>query len=181
MTGFIKNFVGDGEHIIYTTRLHWIYAAEGMLWLACMAGIGYAADYYLWKYFGSYALDERQEILMLVFGSGYPWIFWLFAGCGGFICLIHFVKLFATEIALTSQRLIFKSGLIFVNVNEIDLTEVRAEQVHHGLLGRFLGYGTLHLDSRFVGDVYLPAVRKPYILLKAIHAYRHKDKDPLDK
>ena len=181
MTRFIKNFISDGEHIIYTTRLHWIYAVEGMMWFLFMAAIGFTADYYLWKYFGSDAPESRSEILMLVFGSNYPWIFYLFSGCGVFICLVHFFKLFATEIALTSQRLIYKTGLVFVDVQEIDLTEVRAEQIHHGLLGRFLGYGTLHLDSRFVGDIYLPAVRKPYNLLKAIHAFRHKAKDPLDR
>ena len=181
MTRFIKNFISDGEHIVYVTRLHWIYAVEGMLWLAFMTVTGYAADYFLWKHFGVHAENDQQNILVLVFGSRYPWTFWLFSAGGIFICLVHIIKLFATEIALTDERLVFKTGLIFVNVKEIDLSEVRAEQVHHGLLGRFLGYGTLHLDSRFVGDIYLPAVRKPYKLLKAIHAFRHREKNPLDQ
>ncbi|MCB9990427.1 MAG: PH domain-containing protein [Rhodospirillales bacterium] len=99
---------------------------------------------------------------------------------GVMIFVIHLLKVIATEIALTDQRLIYKTGLIFVDVKEIDLAEIRSETVHHGLLGRFLRYGEVHLDSRFVGDIYLPAMVKPYILLKDIHAARRKLPDPLD-
>lgn len=181
MTRFIRNFISDGERIIYQTRLHWIYALEGLLWFTCMTAIGYEADYYLWEYFGSAAPYERQEILIFVFGSRYPWTLWLFTACGAFIMGVHIVKLIATEIALTGQRLIFKTGLIFVDVKEIDLSEIRAEKVHHGILGRFLGYGEVHLDARFVGDTRLPAVRRPYDLLKSIHTARQKLKDAFEE
>ena len=74
----------------------------------------------------------RQEFLIFVFGSRYPWIAALFAVAGLMIAVIHFLKVIATEIALTDQRIIYKTGLIFVNVEEIDLAEIRAEQVKHG-------------------------------------------------
>lgn len=181
MTRFITNYIGPGERIIYSTRLHWIYAVQGVAWLAVMTFIGAQLDYYLNKYFGAGVEDRGYESFFPFFPVHFPLIFGMFAGGGILIFLVQIVKILATEIALTSQRMIYKTGLMFVNVEQIDLTEVRAEQVHHGLLGRFLGYGSLHLDSRFVGDVYLPAIRKPYNLLKAIYAVRQRQKDPLEK
>jgi hypothetical protein len=84
-----------------------------------------------------------------------------------------------TQIALTNQRLVYKTGLLIVNTEEIDLVEIRAETVHHGLLGRLLGYGRIKLDSRFVGDVFLPAVRAPYRLVKAMNTARTHVHDPM--
>jgi len=179
MTKFIENFIADGERIIYTSHLHWIYAVIGMVWCVSLASIGYVADHFLWLHFGSNAPEERHEIFYLVFGSRYPWIFWMSSFCGVWLLIIHIVKLLATEVAITGQRLIYKTGWLFVDVKEIELTEIRAEKVHHGLLGRFLRYGELSLDSRFVNDTWLPAVKQPYAFLRAIHTARAKLKDRL--
>lgn len=180
-TRFIKNVIGGDEKLLLLARLHWIYLVTGFFWLAALAGGGLWLDEMLWAYFGQYAPQSPINILGVAFGSLYRWIFWMMTGSGLMIFIIHVLKVIATEVALTDQRLIYKTGLFFVEVDELDLTEIKAERVHHGLLGRFLGYGEFHFDSRFVKDFYLPAVRKPYRLLKALHAARHKIHDALDK
>ncbi len=178
-THFLKRVVGEEEKLICNACLHWIYVLTGLVWLFLCAAGGYVADLFLWQHFGSQAPDHQIKIFMLVFGSRYPWIFWMMTALGVVIALIHILKVVATEIALTDQRLVFKKGLLFVDVQEIDLAEIRAENINHGMLGRFLYYGEVHLDSRFVGDIYLPALSKPHQFLRELHRARRKLVDPI--
>lgn len=173
MGSFIKNIIGAEERIVLLARLHWIYLMTGLGWLALFTGCGVAIDYFLWHFWG--ATPPFADVPIL--GSHVSFL--LALPGGAFICLLYVLKLWSTEIALTDMRLIYKTGLIFVEVEEVDLVEIRSEHVHHGLLGRFLGYGQLQLDSRFVGDIHLPAVKQPYRLIKAMHNARRKLHDPM--
>lgn len=180
MNSFIKSIVGAEERIMLLIRLHWIYFLMGFWWLVLLTGAGVALDYYLWIYFGSSVPTAAEGSFGLLLNIKAPLMSCIFGFSGALILLMHLVKMLATEIALTNQRIIYKTGLIFVEVEEIDLVEIRAERVRHGLLGRFLGYGQLCLDSRFVGDIHLPAIRDPYRLIKAMHAARSRIHDPMD-
>ena len=187
MTKFVKRVIGKDENLVCVSRVHWVYGLSGLIWFAALTAFGFYANMWLWEWF---AYDEsifsrelsflEQEFYWLVYEIHYPWIFGLFAACGLMIFVVHMLKIIATEIALTERRLIYKTGLIFVKVDEIDVAEIRAEQVNHGFFGRFLRYGSIHLDCRFVGDIYLPAIYEPYHLLKAIHAARKNMHDPLE-
>lgn len=179
MQSFIRHIIGSDERIIVLARLHWIYLVMGALWLVVLAGIGLVLDFFLWVYFGSSVPLAAQELFGFRISAKTPVMLILFGGCGVVVFLQHLIKKMASEIALTNHRLIYKTGLIFVEVEELDLAEIRAERVHHGMLGRFLGYGRLQMDSRFIGDVRLPAVKRPYRLLKAMHTVRAKLHDPL--
>lgn len=179
MNSFVRHITGPGERIILLARLHWIYLVKGLLWMAALSGFGKFLDLQLLRNAGATIPLSIQELVNISLDPGLPILFFFLGSCGAVIFLSETIKMLATEIALTNQRLIFKTGLIFVQVEEIDLEEIRAENVNHGILGRFLGYGRVHLDSRFVGDIHLPAVKNPYRLIKAMHARRGKIRDPL--
>lgn len=181
MQSFIRHITGPDERIILLARLHWIYMVMGICWMAALIALGIALDRLLWEHFGSSIPFAIQNVFAFSFDVRTPLMTLLFGATGVMVFLIHAIKMLATEIALTSERLIYKTGLIFVEVEEIDLVEIRAEHVNHGMLGRFLGYGQLQLDSRFVGDIRLPAVKKPYRLLKAMHTTRHKLHDFIEE
>ncbi len=179
MPSCIQQINGPDERLILRTRLHWIYIVSGLCCLAAMAAIGYALDRLLWEYFGSSAPDTLPEVFIDMLGA--PIMTLLFGGCGAVIFVLNIIKVFTNEIVLTTQRIIYKKGLIFVDVQEIDLIEIRAGNVHQGILGRFLNYGRLRLDSHFVGDITLPAVKNPYRLLKAMQTSRTKVHDVLQE
>ena len=179
MSNYIRSFIGPEEHITLLARPHWIYLMEGVVWMMALLVFGGAFDYLLREYAESSLPLAGSEIPGLHINSGTPLMLFLFGVCGLFIFLVYIAKMLATEIAVTTHRLIYKTGFIFVEVEETDLVEIRAEHIHHGLLGRFLGYGTLRLDSRFVGDITLPAIKKPYKIIKAMHAARGKMPDPM--
>lgn len=179
MQSFIRHIRDSNEHILVLARIHWIYTFTGFLWFAVFVLAGMWLDQLLWNYFGSSIPFSAQDILGLRLGPKTPIMTIMLGATGAMIFLIHWVKVLGTEVGVTDQRIIYKSGLIFVEVEELDIIEIRAEHIEHGFFGRFLGYGHLRLDSRFVGDVYLPAMKRPHRIVKAIHTVRKKIRDPL--
>lgn len=180
MQSFVRHLTGPDERMILLARLHWIYGLTGFLWMAGLVALGMGLDGFLWRHFGSTIPFYVVDVLGTGVSPDLPVMLFLFGGCGVMIFVMYMIKMLATEVALTNERIIYKTGLIFVEVDELDLVEIRSERVHHGFLGRFLGYGSIRLDSRFVGDVSLPAVKKPYRLIKALHKARSKILDPLE-
>jgi len=171
---YAAKIIGPDERLIGVARLHWIYTVHGFLWFLGLSVLGMVVDKYLWEYFGSSIPAYGWFIDGFGFTAENTGVTWMFAGGGAIIFLLYYIKVISSEIALTSRRVIYKKGLIFVEVEEIELEEVKGEHINHGLLGRVFNYGTLHFDCRFIGHIYLPAVRKPYRFMKAMHVARSK-------
>lgn len=172
MSFIAKHIVGTDERMVYATRLHWVYVVVGLIWAAAFIAIGWQLQGWILHFAVRDPQANQIGALGYNFGRVDLWIFWAFAGTGLGLFLMHLLKEWSTEVALTTSRVIYKTGLFFVEVEEIEISEIRAEHVHHGLFGALLGYGTIMLDSRFVGDIHLPAIRRPYRFLRAIHKIR---------
>lgn len=178
---YIKSILGKHERLVSMTRLHWIYVVEGVFWLVLFLALGLAYDHYMARYGG-----ERGQIYNLYPGITLPFVVPfspLALTCfviGIYLFWILLLKYICTEIVLTDRRLVFKQGLIRVEIEETDLSEVHAEQIRHGLLGYFLGYGRVHLDCRFVSDIFLPAIRNPMRLVRAIQTVKGATRNDLD-
>lgn len=178
---YIRKIVGADEKLIGIARLHWIYLIKGLLYLAACAFFAWALNALLFYGLSVLAgiLGQSASLLPLVALSTYLMPFML--SIGTIIFLFHLCKMLSTEIGLTSRRVIRKDGLIFVRVNEVDLEEIRGQNLDLGWFGRFLGYGYLNLDCRFIGDVKLPAIEKPERFLKALHKATADISDSLAK
>ncbi len=174
---YVAKIIGSDERLIGVARLHWIYLVYGVGWFLLLNGIGVVTDYYLYTYFGSTAPFFNQEIFGVSFGTQTPVIMIMCFITSIVMLSAYVIKVIATEVALTSRRVIVKEGLIAVEVEEIELEEIKGERIDHGILGQFLKFGSIHFDCRFIGDVYLPAIRKPYRFIKAMHAARSKLED----
>lgn len=156
-------------------RLHWIYLLIGFLWFAGAVGAGLLADRMVWRYTRRDSVVEDLTLLgwPVDFMASSPFTY-LF-GAGGVVFFLSLVLRWAsTEIGLTSKRIVYKTGLFMVEVEEVDLEEIKAEQVHHGIFGYVLGYGRIKIDCRFVADLRLPAIRNPYRLVKTVNMIREK-------
>lgn len=172
---FVKKVIGPDETLIGITSAHWIYGAKGLLWLTGLMIIGLALDYYASGLFGqlfrngnSFAANRIGDIL-----------FWLPTALGFALFVSYLLVMIAPEIALTSKRIIFKKGIIAVDVKELDLEEIKAVDVDNGALGRFLNYGYIIFDARFVGNLDLPAIGKPYRFVKALNEVRSGGKQDM--
>jgi uncharacterized membrane protein YdbT with pleckstrin-like domain len=122
--GYVERNLLPGERVLYKTRLHWVMFVKPVLLL--VVGIGLTAA--LWR-----AGDP-------------PWLWYLGAAVIAASLVwgsVHYVELMTSEFAVTTTRVIFKTGLIARYTTELLLTKVESIAVSQSLLGRLLNYGNL--------------------------------------
>lgn len=177
MSFVAKHIVDPHERLVGVARLHWIYVVVGLFW----SGVVLAAGLGLHRLVALYGVPNNfdQVVVFLGHDIGTPalWFVGAFTLVAALLFLVFFIEYLSTEVALTNERVIRKSGLIAIEVQQIDLGEIDAAQIHHGWLGAFLGYGRIFLDCRFVGDINLPAIRKPYRFLTALRKMQDIEKE----
>lgn len=167
---FVKRVIGPDERLIGISSAHWIYGARGILWLASLSLFGIVLE----RYSSAFLVQFLNASVADTVGNT---LFWIPTALG-FVMFISFLGFMVSpEIALTTKRIIYKKGIFFVEVQEVDLEEIKAADVDNGLLGRFLNYGYVVFDSRFVRNISLPAIGKPYRFIKAMNEARSQLKE----
>jgi len=132
---YVEKHLIPGESIQYETRLHWVvmlgHAVIGILLalLAIATLIGWAS------------LGTKTK------GSSIPGAVYLIALvfflAGGALFLAGVLRRRATEMAVTSKRVIVKTGIAERRTVEILLSRIESVAVDEPALGRLLGYGTV--------------------------------------
>ena len=120
---YIDQVLQPGEHIEYQARLHPIVFLDGALTLA----VGIAAA--------------------TAFGSAG----WLLVVIGLFLLLFAWIKRQTTEIAVTSRRVIYKTGLIRRDTIEMNKNKIESVDVSQSMLGRMLDFGTVTVRGTGMG------------------------------
>lgn len=174
MSFVAKHIIDSHERLIGVARLHWIYLVMGLFWAVLSFSVGLFFQHLIALYGGNASLDHTVALMGHDLGARSVWISGAFGLVAIGLFFVFFIEYLATEVALTSERVIRKTGLIAVEVQEIELAEIEAAKVKHGWFGTLLGYGAIYLDCRFVGDVYLPSIRRPYRFLAALHKMREQ-------
>lgn len=177
---YVHRLINDDEKLIGIARLHWIYILQGLFWFVGMAGAGLAMSWLMNR--GMAALtgmggDAYVPAPIIGLSSG---VLLFMLAAGAMIFLFYVIKVLATQIALTDRRIIQKKGLIFVNVHQIDLEEIRGENMDLGIFGRLLGYAYIMLDCRFIGDITLDAIEQPERFIRALHDRRVHAQDAIN-
>jgi hypothetical protein len=165
---FIKRVIGPDEKLISMCSVHWFYGVIGLFWLFAFLALGAFLDAQFTSFY-SQSPDSRIFGAVNNIGNAMLWTCILI---GVVLFLLYFIMLIATEIGLTNKRVIFKKGLLMVDVKEVDIEEIKAAEVDGGLLGRILNYGYIYFDARFVSNVTLPAIEDPYIFVKELNQAR---------
>lgn len=171
---YVRKAITSNEKLLCISRVHWIYLLEGLFWLITLTLAGLAADYYLYLYFGTHAIHFTVDLAWLHFDEKNTPIPWVLGATGLALFWTCFMEYISVEIGVTDQRIIYKKGLIFIEIQQVDLEDIRGEHVTHGWFGWLLGYGRVRLDCRFIDDLWLPAVKNPYKLIKISHTARMK-------
>lgn len=146
-----------GETIKAVGKLHWIVFLRGLVF----AFIGVV----LLLYGYDTQTDARHDlasILIIV---------------GGLCFLIGAALLFAawfhrwiTEIAVTTHRVIYKTGFIRRHTVEMNMDKVEAVDVDQTLLGRLMGFGTIRVRGTGQSIESLRDIAQPIELRNAITA-----------
>lgn len=64
-----------------------------------------------------------------------------------FFAISLFVKLISTEQAITSKRIIVKTGLISRKTEEMILSKIETVEIEQTIMGRIFGFGTVRITG----------------------------------
>jgi hypothetical protein len=189
---YVQQSLGPQEEILLGARFHWMYTLQAVFWIlmGLAAGIflGYSGIW--WEVNAHiravYSPDMPPELYQQAWDmtvaekGGYLKVLWslnpvLRFGILGFfvIGLFFFAHMMivkaTTEIAVTSERLVYKRGLIARHVGEINIDRVEGVSVRQGALGRIFGYGVVIIRGMGVGEVTLPPIEAPIEFRRVIN------------
>lgn len=175
-TPFINEACGADETLVLIARLHWIFVAKGLAWLAFFLLISVGIDNLAAKLMLSLDQTGRTNIAFIIFRLS-NYFQYMCAGIGLLVLGAYLSSYMTTTVGLTTRRLMLRKGVLFVKLTNIDLEEIKSEYVDHGMLGRFFNYGEIHMDARFVNNFYVPNIANPYHLLRALNEARASSGD----
>jgi uncharacterized membrane protein YdbT with pleckstrin-like domain len=130
--GYVEKSSEPGEQPVYRGKLHWIIYSPAIL-------------------------DLAMGVALLMFGEEFRNFGWVFIAIVPLFLLSAWIRRVTTEIAMTTHRFVFKTGLIKRDTWEIAAARVEGVDVRQSILGRMLGYGSVTV--RGVGTGYEPIKR----------------------
>jgi uncharacterized membrane protein YdbT with pleckstrin-like domain len=158
MGNYVDQALVEGEVIIARASYHWLnwvspalaIIAPAMLQIACWVWVDAATRAWL----------------------NYITIGLLIAGIIYFIW--QYIRLSATEIAVTDRRFIHKTGWIGRNTAEIELRSIEEVGLKQTIWGRIMGYGTLTVRGTGAGVIVSEGLDSPKLLQKAIQTAQER-------
>src|SRR5580704_4548122 len=121
---YIREILRPDEKLLATGNIHWII------------------------YWPAIALMALAVIALIVLGLASivgRIIFVLLALAAIFFAIKEWLQQWITEIAVTDRRVIVKTGLIRRHTAEMNMDKVESVTVYQSVLGRLLGYGSVHV------------------------------------
>ena len=88
-------------------------------------------------------------------------------GIGLIFLVIAHIRYKSTELAVTTKRIIVKSGFIRRQTVEINLSKAESIQVDQGILGRMFDFGTLVISGTGTSHAPLVGISEPLAFRKA--------------
>lgn len=125
-----------GEKVVYQTRLHWVVMLGHILFACFVLGLPGGILLYYARRQHVEASPPQNEHLMLG-GAGVLLV------SAVVVIIAGLVRRNATEMAVTTRRVVIKTGLAARKTIEMLLNKVESIEVSETASGRLLGYGTI--------------------------------------
>jgi uncharacterized membrane protein YdbT with pleckstrin-like domain len=126
----------------------------------------------------SYIADSLAANEKIVARAHFHWIYrlqaWLaliFLGIfliGIWIFARMMIRMWTTEIGVTTNRFIEKTGWVSLKTNEIALHNIEGVRVTQSFWGRILGYGHIRIEGTGIDAVEIPTIADPVGFRRAI-------------
>lgn len=121
---YLRSTIQPGETILFQGKIHPAYM---------LAPVG-------WTVFITAAICKAIPALQLATVS--PWV-WAMLLMPAFYFCQHLITYLTAESALTTHRVLSKTGLIQRNISEIGLSKIESSSIDQGIVGRLFGFGDL--------------------------------------
>ena len=92
------------------------------------------------------------------------WLALIFLGIvliGIWIFFRMMIRMWTTEIGVTTNRFIEKTGLFTLKTNEIALLNIEGVRVTQSFFGRIFGYGHIRIEGTGVDAIEMPTIADP--------------------
>lgn len=148
---YVSQTSGARERVLYRTTYHWLYWLLGIL-LTLAPTVALATLYY---YGAPVAIATGVATAIFV-----P------------IGLFILVKALSTEIAVTTDRFVKKSGLVSFRSEDMSLDKVEEIELNESVLGALLDFGTVKVCGTGLSSITVGMVQSPERLRHEIDAAR---------
>lgn len=91
---------------------------------------------------------------------------------GIYIFLYIVIRIWVTEIVVTTDRLVLKTGFIARRTQEMSLDKIEEIKVMQSVFGRIFGFGSLDVRGTGEGNIQIPVIANPLGLRRAIQEAR---------
>jgi hypothetical protein len=132
---YIDKSLVPGEKVVFTTRLHWIVMLGHIFGACVLWGMGGYLLYY------GYAHPEMEFTSRHIMEYGGAALLL----CGLILIFAGSIRRNATEMAVTTRRVVIKTGLASRKTIEMLLNKVETIEVSESGMGRVLGYGSISM------------------------------------
>jgi len=148
--GYVKQTLEPYEDYLYRAHFNWTYDSRSWLWFALGA---LPAAFWLGAFVAAGQAPDFGMSFTILGGAAFA--------SGLVIFTQRYVHRWTTVIAVTSVRVILKTGLVSRNTYEIPLDKIEEVMVHQSFLGRMLGYGALSVHGTGVAVIKFPVLGNP--------------------
>lgn len=135
MARYADRMLLPDEHVIYTTGLHWVVYRYGLSLLLYGALIEIYADRAAVALLGP-AVARWLSLPIELFGN-------ILILAGALQLFFALLRRASTEIVVTNQRVIAKSGVMAVRVYQTLVKKVTSVNIEQSVMGRIQGYGNV--------------------------------------
>ena len=156
---YIKKTLTDNEHILLLKKNHWVFWFWPLFRLS-MPFVLIIGAFLFWKGLSPFAIALTVVFAIILLGRL-------------FILLIQHIS---TENAATNKRVIFKTGFIRTNTDELRNENIENIQIEQSLIGRILGYGNLEFRGTGGSPVVFQTIANPIATKKQIESIIYKSR-----
>jgi uncharacterized membrane protein YdbT with pleckstrin-like domain len=147
---YVTQVLQPGETLRFRTNIHWFVYLKALL--ALIVGLALLGWYYA----------EGHSVFILLFGGV------VFTLTAVVLAIPAWLRRFATEVAVTDRRVIYKTGLIQRHTIEINIDKVESADVDQSILGRIFGFGSITIRGTGEGVEPLRNIAQPLELRSAV-------------
>lgn len=157
MASYVEKTLAGGEEIIHRANFNWTYSFFPVFWFSL--GVAPLVMFFYMQFAAEIPFEQLR----------FGWWSSIIAGAAGSLILInHLIILTTTEIAVTTFRFVYKTGLVSRHTQEVSLNKIEEITLHQTVWGRLLSYGKLVLRGTGVGVITLPDLDDPIRLRRII-------------
>lgn len=160
--GYLSKTLADTGEVGYRAKFNWTYDAIGWAWVAFSAAPMVCLAYGVLR--GEIHVEGFDDNLLIVSAAA------LLTGAA--YCLGRYIRKWTTVIAITSTRLILKTGVIGRDSRDINVRKIEEIEIHQSFLGRIFGYGTLIIRGEGMDAIELPPIARPRVFHQKLEEAR---------